>query len=128
MGRAFYSKENTLTPAICGTAATILFLPLYYYAAIDYGVQGIAALSVFGVAFYAGLIAFVWAKKHGKAGNESAAAQQPAERSLRKLTVPHAAPPETTAESSRSRTRRRNTRLAPVFTARSTRPAAKREL
>ena len=70
LGRAFYSKENTLTPAICGTAATILFLPLYYYAAIDYGVQGIAALSVFGVAFYAGLIAFVWAKKHGKAGLE----------------------------------------------------------
>lgn len=70
LGRAFYSRLNTLTPALCGTAATILFLPLYYYAAIDYGAQGIAALSVFGVAFYAALIAFIWAKKHGKAALE----------------------------------------------------------
>lgn len=65
LGRAFYARENTLTPAICGTVVTVVFLPLYYYAAITYGAPGIAGLSVIGVALYAGLIALAWIKKHG---------------------------------------------------------------
>ncbi len=65
MGRAFYAHENTLTPALCGTAITLIFLPVYYFAANNYGAQGIATVSVFGVAGYAAILIATWVKKHG---------------------------------------------------------------
>ena len=65
MGRAFYAHENTLTPALCGTLVTLVFLPVYYFAALGYGPQGIAGVSVFGVACYAAILVGMWVKKHG---------------------------------------------------------------
>lgn len=65
MGRAFYAYENTLTPALCGTLITVIFLPVYYFAAQDYGAQGIAGVSVFGVAAYAAILVATWVRKHG---------------------------------------------------------------
>lgn len=66
LSRAFYARENTLTPALCGTAATLIFLPLYYLAATRLGTAGIAGISVAGIFSCAGLIALAWIKKHGK--------------------------------------------------------------
>ena len=65
MGRAFYAYENTLTPALCGTLVTLIFLPVYYFAAQNYGAKGIAGVSVFGVASYAAILVATWIKKHG---------------------------------------------------------------
>lgn len=66
LGRAFYAAENTLTPALCGTAATVVFLPLYYWATLRWGTVGIAGVSVLGVSAYAGLIAAAWCRQHGR--------------------------------------------------------------
>lgn len=73
IGRAFYSHEDTLTPALCGTFITFAFLPLYYISAQKLGAQGIAATSVLGVATYAGLLCIIWKKKHGPEGLKNTA-------------------------------------------------------
>ncbi|MBQ4132391.1 MAG: murein biosynthesis integral membrane protein MurJ [Desulfovibrionaceae bacterium] len=65
IGRGFYAMENTLTPAVCGTLVTLIFLPAYYWASVRAGTAGIAGVSVAGVLAYAALLAAAWIRKHG---------------------------------------------------------------
>ncbi|WP_419525094.1 murein biosynthesis integral membrane protein MurJ, partial [Bilophila wadsworthia] len=45
IGRAFYARQNTLTPAIVGTAATLAALPVYPLAVKLWGAFGVAMLT-----------------------------------------------------------------------------------
>lgn len=66
VGRAFYARKNTLTPAICGTLASLGFIPIYYILAKNMDAAGIALSSTLSVASYTLLLSLVWRRKHGK--------------------------------------------------------------
>ena len=66
IGRAFYAKQNTLTPALVGSLGTALALPLYWLLAKHFGAAGVAVASTAAVTFYAVIIVFVWQKNFGK--------------------------------------------------------------
>ncbi len=65
LGRAFYALGDTLTPALCGTAITLISLPIFYYS-LPYGAMGIAVVSLAGVIAYVIIIMYIWQKKQGK--------------------------------------------------------------
>ncbi|HEU6437095.1 MAG TPA: murein biosynthesis integral membrane protein MurJ [Nitratidesulfovibrio sp.] len=70
VGRAFYAHQDTVTPAVVGTLATLAALPLYVLAghAGAHGTLGVAAAGTAAVAVYTVALALVWRKRHGKAG------------------------------------------------------------
>ncbi len=64
LGRAFYALGDTLTPALLGTAITIVSLPIFYYA-LRFGAIGIALVSLAGVIAYIAGIMYIWKKRQG---------------------------------------------------------------
>ena len=66
VGRAFYARQDTLTPALLGTAATILTLPIYWLLSQHLGAIGIALAGVAGVLMYTAALCAVWARRLGK--------------------------------------------------------------
>ncbi len=64
LGRAFYALGDTLTPALTGTAVTIISLPLFYYS-LAYGAMGIAVVSLIGVIAYIVIVGYIWKKRQG---------------------------------------------------------------
>lgn len=67
VGRAFYANKDTLTPAVCGTVATLALAPLYYVLAKEFGAAGIALASTSAVACYTLTLTLVWRRRHGAA-------------------------------------------------------------
>jgi putative peptidoglycan lipid II flippase len=68
IGRAFYACQDTLTPALAGSIATLLALPLYWAGARLFGAPGVAAAGTLGVVLYTVFLSRVWKRKHGPAG------------------------------------------------------------
>jgi len=68
LGRAFYAHQDTLTPALAGTGATLLALPLYWAGARYLGAPGVALAGTLGVALYTLVLSWVWTRRHGPAG------------------------------------------------------------
>lgn len=66
VGRAFYACKDTLTPAICGTAASLALAPLYYLLARHLGAPGIAMASTAAVAVYTLALSLIWRRRQGK--------------------------------------------------------------
>ena len=66
VGRAFYARENTITPAVAGTGVTLVTLPLYWAGAKYLGAYGVALAGVTAVAAYALLLAHIWVRRNGK--------------------------------------------------------------
>lgn len=67
LGRAFYACENTLTPALIGTAVTALVVPVYFVSVEYLQAKGVALTSIVGVAAYTLLLSIFWRRKHGGA-------------------------------------------------------------
>lgn len=67
LGRAFYACENTLTPALIGTAVTVLVVPVYFLSVHFLQAKGVALTSIVGVAAYTLLLSIFWRRKHGGA-------------------------------------------------------------
>ncbi|MGJ3521412.1 murein biosynthesis integral membrane protein MurJ [Nitratidesulfovibrio sp. D1] len=70
VGRAFYAHQDTVTPAVVGTLATLAALPLYVLAghAGARGTLGVAAAGTVAVAVYTVALALVWRRRHGGGG------------------------------------------------------------
>ena len=68
IGRAFYAHQDTLTPALCGTATTLLTLPLYWYGARVWGAPGVALAGTVGVVLYTLTLCFIWLRRFGPEG------------------------------------------------------------
>ncbi len=63
VGRAFYAKQDTVTPAVVGTIATFAVVPLYYYFTPIYGAFFVALMTSVSVITYTLLLVLVWHKK-----------------------------------------------------------------
>ena len=68
MGRAFYAHQDTLTPALAGSAATLATLPVYWFGAREFGTIGVAFAGTFGIITYTLILWGIWTRKFGKAG------------------------------------------------------------
>jgi putative peptidoglycan lipid II flippase len=53
ISRSFNATHDTVTPAVAGTAFTLLTLPIYWYAGRRWGFAGLAAASSFSLVIYA---------------------------------------------------------------------------
>lgn len=65
LGRAFYAHQDTLTPALIGTAATAAVLPVYWFGARMFGAAGVAVAGTLGVALYSAALCLVWRRRFG---------------------------------------------------------------
>lgn len=63
--RGYYARTDTLTPAVCGTVLTVLFLPVYAFLAVPYGGGGIALTSVLSMVTYVCVLVVIWAHRWG---------------------------------------------------------------
>lgn len=65
IGRAYYARQNTLTPALVGTLATLAALPVYPLAVRLWGAFGVALLTTLSLFAYTVALSFFWVRKHG---------------------------------------------------------------
>ena len=65
VGRAFYAYQDTLTPALAGTLASVFALPLYWLGAKEFGAPGVALAGTLGVVLYTLALCAVWRRRHG---------------------------------------------------------------
>ncbi|MBO4311922.1 MAG: murein biosynthesis integral membrane protein MurJ [Desulfovibrionaceae bacterium] len=64
VGRAFYARQDTLTPAVVGTLATLAALCVYPQAAQQWGAVGVAVVTAGSIVLYTVALCLVW--KRGK--------------------------------------------------------------
>lgn len=67
IGRAFYARQDTLTPALVGTIATIVAVPFYPPVVRMLGATGVALLTTICLFVYTLTLSLVWIRKHGSA-------------------------------------------------------------
>lgn len=67
LGRGFYARQDTVTPAVLGTVVTLLSLPLYYFLTLRLHALGVAVASVTSVALYTAALSFWWRYRCGPA-------------------------------------------------------------
>ena len=67
LGRAFYSKLDTLSPAVLGTSVTILMIPLFYLLAVHTGAMGVACASSASLFCYCAALTLWWKIRSGGA-------------------------------------------------------------
>ncbi len=63
--RGFYATRNTWTPALVGTATTVLSLPLYAHLVHKYHYAGLAMASSSGIIFYMLILALLLVRRTG---------------------------------------------------------------
>jgi len=66
LGRAFYARQDTLTPAILGTLTTLLSLPVFYFFSRSFQASGVAIASAAGIALYTAVLVLWWRTRFGK--------------------------------------------------------------
>jgi putative peptidoglycan lipid II flippase len=67
--RGFYAMQNTLLPAVYGTAAVVLSLPLYVIGMKLMGIDGVALASALSATLQVAVLYFVWNRKRGSRGS-----------------------------------------------------------
>jgi putative peptidoglycan lipid II flippase len=65
IGRAFYAQQDTLSPAVLGTLATLLSLPFFYLLAKHLQATGVALASAGSIALYTVALALWWRRRFG---------------------------------------------------------------
>ncbi|GAB7078684.1 murein biosynthesis integral membrane protein MurJ [Megalodesulfovibrio paquesii] len=67
VGRACYAMQDTMSPAILGSLATVAAVPAYWLLGGRFGATGLAAASAGSVALYTLLLALWWRRRRGGA-------------------------------------------------------------
>lgn len=67
LSRAFYARQDTLTPAVIGSLATVVVLPLYPAAVRHLGSAGVAALTALSLFIYTLALVLAWKRRRGGA-------------------------------------------------------------
>lgn len=65
LGRAFYARQDTLTPALLGTATTLLSLPVYFLLTKHWQATGVACASALSIAIYTAALTLRWRTRNG---------------------------------------------------------------
>lgn len=65
IGRAFYARQDTITPAVVGTVATLLAVPLYVLLVPRLGAPGVALITTMSVSVYALVLLLIARKRWG---------------------------------------------------------------
>jgi putative peptidoglycan lipid II flippase len=65
LGRAFYARQDTLTPAILGTITTLVSIPFFYLLSRQLQATGVAIASAGSIALYTGILALWWRHRLG---------------------------------------------------------------
>ncbi len=65
-GRAFYARQDTLTPAVVGTLATLAAVPFYIALVPRMGALGVALVTTASLAVYALLLLLIWCLRQGR--------------------------------------------------------------
>jgi putative peptidoglycan lipid II flippase len=65
IGRAFYAHQDTLSPAVIGTLASLVSLPVFYLLARRFQATGVAAASALSILAYTVALALWWRRRHG---------------------------------------------------------------
>ncbi|MCL1890292.1 MAG: murein biosynthesis integral membrane protein MurJ [Desulfovibrionaceae bacterium] len=65
LGRGFYAHQNTLTPVLAGSIATLAGLPLYWLLTGRLGATGVALAGVAGMGLYTLCLIRLWVKHFG---------------------------------------------------------------
>ena len=65
LGRGFYARQDTLTPAVLGTLATLMSIPIYYLLTQRLGAVGVALASAASIALYTIVLTGWWLYRFG---------------------------------------------------------------
>ncbi len=65
LGRGYYAQQDTITPAVIGTATTLLSVPVYYFVTPHLQAVGVALASSVSVGLYTGLLSLWWYHRFG---------------------------------------------------------------
>ena len=65
LGRAFYARQDTLTPAVLGTLITLVSIPIFYSLSRLAGFYGVAAASAVSIALYTVVLGLTWRRRFG---------------------------------------------------------------
>lgn len=66
LGRGFYARQDTLTPAIVGTLMAIASIPLFYFLTKHFQAIGVALASGTSIALYTSSLALWWYFRFGR--------------------------------------------------------------
>lgn len=65
LGRAYYARQNTLTPAVAGTLITVAALPAYWWLTQHFGATGVAVMTCLCMGAYTFLLSALWTRSFG---------------------------------------------------------------
>lgn len=65
LGRAFYARQDTITPAVIGTIATALTIGVYWQGAVHFGAKGVAFATSTALFLYTTGLTGRWIYKYG---------------------------------------------------------------
>ncbi len=65
VGRAFYARQDTLTPAVLGTLITLAVLPLYPLLVRTLGAPGAALIATLSLIGYTTVLIGLWVRRYG---------------------------------------------------------------
>jgi len=71
VARGFYAMQNTLLPAVYGTVAVLLSLPLYVVGMKMMGVNGVALASALSAIFQVAVLYVIWNRKRENRGSRA---------------------------------------------------------
>lgn len=66
LGRGYYARQDTVTPAVIGTLCTVAVIPIYFIAAGRFGARGVATASALSVALYTLGLSLRWRARLGR--------------------------------------------------------------
>ncbi len=66
LGRAFYARQDTMTPAVLGTLITLMSLPVYWLATYWLGASGVAVASALSIGMYTVGLSLRWRYRFGR--------------------------------------------------------------
>lgn len=71
VSRGFYAMQNTLLPALYGTGAVLLSLPLYIIGMKIMGINGVALASALSATFQVAVLYMIWNRKTKNKGSNA---------------------------------------------------------
>jgi putative peptidoglycan lipid II flippase len=66
LGRAFYARQDTITPVVIGTITTVASIPIFYFFTLHWRAIGVAAASSASIVLYTSALSLWWRYRSGK--------------------------------------------------------------